>query len=64
MQNHKKNIMPFPASVIEIGEDAFRYCPALITVHPDNHVYKSENGKIMKKKLTVDIQKKYSYFYR
>lgn len=38
-----------PASVTAIGVIAFRNCPAMITVHPDNPVYKSENGKLKEK---------------
>jgi len=39
-----------PNSVVEINRFAFNDCPAFITVHPDNPVYKSVNGEIMKKK--------------
>jgi len=35
-----------PALVTEIGDFAFDDCKVCITVHPDNPVYKSENGKL------------------
>ena len=38
-----------PDSVIKIGYGAFDGCPAVITVHQDNPVFESENGKLMKK---------------
>jgi hypothetical protein len=38
-----------PASVIIIGKKSFDDCPAYITVHPDNPVFKSENGKLIRK---------------
>jgi hypothetical protein len=39
-----------PASVVEIDKEAFEGCYAYISVHPANPVYKSENGKLTKKK--------------
>ena len=42
-----------PPSVTEIGKDAFEGCPVYITVHPDNPVYASENGKLIEKKKLV-----------
>ena len=46
-----------PASVTDIGyssclNHAFTRCGAYITVHPDNPVYESENGKIKHKRKT------------
>ena len=41
-----------PASVIKIANDTFEDCRAYITVHPDNPVYTSENGKIKRKEHT------------
>jgi len=38
-----------PDSVIKIGYGAFDNCPAVFSVHPDNPVFESENGKLMKK---------------
>ena len=38
-----------PASVVNIFNNAFRDCPAFFTVHPDNPVYASENGKLINK---------------
>ena len=40
-----------PSSVTGIGEGAFNRCNAVITVHPDNPVYTSRNGKIVFKKI-------------
>ena len=45
--------LTIPCSVTEIGEDALKDCNAFITVHPDNPVYTSENGKLKFKKVTV-----------
>jgi len=33
----------------KIEERSFDNCPAYVTVHPDNPVYTSENGKLKKK---------------
>lgn len=41
-----------PESVVEISDTAFNGCPALITVHPDNPVYTSENGKLKRNKTS------------
>ena len=38
-----------PASVVKIFNNAFRDCPAFFSVHPDNPVYASENGKLINK---------------
>ena len=38
-----------PASVIKIKSYAFYKSPAYFTVHPDNPVYKSKNGKLTKR---------------
>ncbi|MCL2074383.1 MAG: leucine-rich repeat domain-containing protein [Marinilabiliaceae bacterium] len=38
-----------PASVTIIKIGAFDDCPAYFTVHPDNPVYKSKNGKLTKR---------------
>ena len=40
-----------PFSVTGIGDKAFENCPAYITVHPDNPVYTSKNGKIVFNKI-------------
>ena len=42
-------------SVVEIGIRAFQDCPAFITVHPDNPVYASENGKLIEKNVRFDV---------
>ena len=39
-----------PNSVTEIVESAFEDCPAYFTVHPDNPIYTSEDGKLKKKR--------------
>jgi len=44
-----------PASVTKIHNYAFWDCPAFITVHPDNPVYESVNGKLKKKKKRKNI---------
>jgi hypothetical protein len=40
-----------PASVLSIDENAFYKCPAIITVHPDNPAYTSQNGKLKFKEM-------------
>jgi len=37
-----------PASVVEIDKEAFEGCDAIISVHPDNPVYASKKGKLIK----------------
>ena len=52
-----------PASVTVIGNgivhpmSSFKNCPARITVHPENHVYKIENGRL-RNKVPVNIKVK------
>jgi hypothetical protein len=50
-----------PNSVREIGERAFDGCPAFFTVHPDNPVYASEDGKLYEKTNSIDAE---TYFTR
>jgi len=42
-------VVTISKSVVYIAEDAFERCPAVFMVHPENPVYKSENGKLTKK---------------
>ena len=42
--------LTIPASVVEISDVAFDHCPALFTVHPENPVYASVEGRIRRKK--------------
>ena len=44
-----------PKEVIKIGEAAFGDCPPVITVHPDNPVYYSEEGKLKLKINNQDV---------
>ena len=46
-----------PASVIEIDKTAFVRATPNVTVHPDNSVYKSVNGKIRRKRKKTIHQK-------
>jgi len=43
---HALTAVTIPKSVTVIHKKAFYDCPAFFTVHPNNHVYKSVNGKI------------------
>ena len=49
-----------PASVVRIDDCVFANCPAVITVHPDNPVFKSVNGELVKienRKSKIENQK-------
>ena len=49
-----------PASVTKIGCNAFSNCRAFFTVHPDNPVYKSVNGKLKRKRKKNSITEEIS----
>jgi hypothetical protein len=51
-----------PCSVVKIGRCTFKGCTAHITVHPDNPVYKSVNGKLKRKRKIIEEFEKFASY--